>query len=196
MTWATFFAARDDLLQFFRFVYAETDCCVYEAYSRPDEKRREFPDCDSLAALSEFGAPGLHLALWSPSVGPEPRMRRIDFTPGAVPGHSHRFVTEGCSLITLLAGGVRDHSLEASQLGWWTEASALRKALPELQPEKVDWPKLTKLARQLRNQIERRLKATTASKKAVLPQAAEYARQGYILRDRRQPLVHFNLDAT
>ena len=195
MTWATFFAARDDQLQFFRFVYAETDCRVYEAYSRPDQPRREFPDTDSLDAMSELGAPGLHLALWSPSVGPIPRVRRIDFTPGAVPGHSHRFVTEGCSLITLLAGGVRDKTIEASQLGWWTEASALRKALPELLPDKVDWLQLTRLARRLRNQVERRLKATTVSRKPVLPRAAEYARLGYILRDRSQPLVQFNLDA-
>jgi hypothetical protein len=195
MTWATFFAAREDLLQFFHFVYAQTDCRVYEAYSRPDSPRREFQDCVSLEAISELGAPGLHLALWSPAVGPIPPVRRIDFKPGAVPGHTHRFVTEGCGLITLLAGGVREQALEASQLGWWTEASALRQALPELLPHKVDWPRYSRLARQLRNQIERRLKAATASRKPVLPRAAEYARQGYTLRDRTQPLVQFTLDA-
>jgi hypothetical protein len=36
VTWVSFFAARDDLVELIRFVYAETDCRVFEAYSLPD----------------------------------------------------------------------------------------------------------------------------------------------------------------
>lgn len=196
MTWTTFFAGRDDLMEFFRFVYADTDCQVFEAYSRPDQTRREFPDVASLAEVPELGlSPGPHLAVWSPGVGPAPVVRRIDFKPGAVPGHTHRFVTEGCGLVTLLCGGVRDRTLDATRMGWWTRASALNKAMPHLAPESVSWPVLAQLARKLRYHIERRLSRAVAGKRAVLPQATELARNGFRLRDGNQPLVEFTLDA-
>ncbi|MGH7637577.1 MAG: hypothetical protein ACREOK_07985, partial [Gemmatimonadaceae bacterium] len=102
MTWVKFFAGPDDLVDLMRFVYAETDCRVYEAYSVPDQKRREFSTLESIAPIFLRQAP--HLVLWSPSIGPPPTVKRVDFTRGAVPGHTHRYVTEGCSVLTLVCG--------------------------------------------------------------------------------------------
>ena len=195
MTRATFFAARDDLVDVFRFVYTETDCRVFETYSRFDEKRREFPDLEAIASLRELGeGTGLQLGLWSPASGPKPVERRVDLNPGAVPGHTHRYVTEGCSIITLQCGGVRLDTLEATHMVWWTKASALKKAHPELGAHSVDWPVLGGLARRIRAHIDRRLSRARANRLPVLGHAADLARQGVRLRSSAQPAAHFPLD--
>ena len=197
MTWTTFFAARDDLVALLRFVYTDTDCRLCEAYSVPDHAIREFRTLESVAALPELGIwpGGPHLSLWSPQVGASPAMRRIEFQPGAVPGHTHRFTLEGCALITLQCGGAGKDLLHATHLGWWTEASARAKANPSLGADRVDWSVLTALARRLRYHVERRLAVATAGRRAVLPHALALARAGLRLRDDRQPLADLVVDA-
>ena len=37
-----FYAARQDIVTLLEFVYGETDCRVFEAYSAPDSEPREF----------------------------------------------------------------------------------------------------------------------------------------------------------
>lgn len=181
MTWVTFFAGRSDLTDLMRFVYDETDCRVFEAYSRPDQERRDFPDLASFASLMRDESVE-QLALWSPSVGAPPVVRRITFTPGAVPGHTHRFVTEGCSLIWLQCGSLNERVLKATRLGWWTEASARRKANPELTPELVKWPELAALGRRLKSHITRNLSRATAGKQPVLQEALALSKKGVQLR--------------
>jgi len=196
MTWLTFFAGRSDLTDVMRFVYGETDCRVFEAYSEPDRERRDFPDLASFESLLQAGGTSIsQLALWSPSVGSPPVVRRITFTPGAVPGHTHRFATEGCSLIWLQCGSLQAGVLRASRLGWWTEASARRKANPELAPELVRWSELIILGRRLKSQITRHLSRATAGKRPVLQEACALAEQGIRLRDDTQPTADLVVDA-
>lgn len=191
MTWVKFLAAPEDLVEVMRFVYAETDCRVFEAYSIPDQRRREFATLESVVSLFENGSP--HLVLWSPSVGAPPVVRRVVFTPRAVPGHTHRYVTEGCSLITLLCGSQERGVLDASRFAWWTEASARRKADPSLAAEKVDWPALTAIGVRLRSQVCRILKRATAGNLPVLGHALSLARGGVRLRDPSQPMTKLEL---
>ena len=196
MTWVTFFAGRGDLLELLRFVYDETDCQVREAYSAPDCESRIFPSLESVAKLSELGSwpEGPPLALWSPQVGALPVVRRIDFKPGAIPGHTHRFVVEGCSLVTLQCGGVGKGMLHVSHLGWWTEVSARAKANPKLGADRVDWRALASLGRRLRYQVERRLAVGIAGRRAVLRDALAISQSGLGLHDDRQPLAVLSVD--
>jgi len=98
MTWAIFFAGRDDLLAVLEFVYAETDCQVREAYSAPDCDPREFPTLETIRALPELGSwpGGPHRALWSPTVSAPPVVQLVELRPNAASGHTHRFTVVGC----------------------------------------------------------------------------------------------------
>lgn len=191
MTWVTFFAGPNDLADLMRFVYTETDCRVYEAYSMPDQQRREFSTLDSVAPIFLTAAP--QLVLWSPSVGAPPMVRRVDFTRGAVPGHTHRYVTEGCSLVTLVCGAAGQDVLNASRLGWWTEASARRKADPSLSPERVNWAELAALGRRFRSHIVREMRRARAGDLPVLAQALSLTLEGARLRDPSQPTAKLDL---
>src|SRR5262249_38970479 len=132
---------------------------------------------------------------WSPQVGALPIVRRIDFKSGAVPGHTHRFVLEGCGLISLQCGGVSKDFLHVTHLGWWTEASARAKADPRLGANRVDWQALAALGRRLRYHVDRRLAVGRAGRRAVLPGALVLSQSGLRLHDDRQPLADLRVDA-
>jgi hypothetical protein len=196
MPWVTFFAAREDLVDVLRFAVDDAGCRLIEAYSRFDREPREFESAEALAALPELGTDTeLQLALWHPAAGPAPIRRRIELKPGAVPGHTHRYAVEGCALLTLQCGSVHGGVLTASSLGWWTEASARRKAAPSLGAERVDWTALSSLGRRLRYHLTRRLARGSAGGRPVLMEALGLARAGTRLRDPHQPSAELTLDA-
>lgn len=195
MPWISFFAGRDDLLALLHFA-AEASCRIFEVSPRFDQEPREFANAEAAAALPNLGVqPLLHLALWSPAVGPAPVTRRIELRPDAVPGHAYRITLEGCSLITLSCGGISDGMLVASALGWWTEAGARAKASPDLHADAVDWKQLASLGRRLRYHLTRRLSATVVERRPVLPAALAFARAGGVLRDPAAPTVEFRVAA-
>ena len=197
MPWVTFFGGRADLLDFLDFAYAEGGCQAFEAYSGFDRELRRFPAAASVAALQSLGTSpgGPHLALWAPAVSPSPAVRRITLKPGAVPGHSFRFTAEGAGLITLQCGGVADGPrVVASQLGWWTEASARAKAAPALRAADVDWAQLAALGRKLRAYLRRHASGVAADR-PVLPAAFALAEAGYPLHDPTAPTVRLTVVA-
>jgi hypothetical protein len=192
----TFFATRVDLLDVVRFAGDDCGCRVMEAYSRFDSELREFASAHALEDLEELGTSSeLQLALWHPASGPAPRHRRVDLRPGAVPGRTHRYTVEGCSVLTLQCGGIRGDVLTASSLGWWTEAGARAKAAAELGAADVNWPALTSLARRIRYHITRRLAHGSARGRPVLTSALELARRGARLKDPHQPAADLTLDS-
>lgn len=196
MPWVTFFASRDDLLSVVRFAVDDCGFRVIEAYSRFDSEPREFGSAAAVADLEELGTrDGPHLALWHSAAGPAPQHRRIELKPGAVPGHTHRYTVEGCSLVALQCGGVGGGILTASSLGWWTEAGARAKAAPGLGAADVNWPTLASLARRLRYHVTRRLACGSAGGRPVLAQALEIAQGGARLRDPHQPSADLTVDA-
>ena len=189
MPWVDFFAGRHDLLELLEFARAEAGCEILEGYSAFDSELRRFPDRASLESLHLLGAAptGPQLVLWSPLVGPAPRVRRITLAPGAVPGHGFRYTAEGCALVTLLCGGeAPDAVLHASHLGWWTEASARAKAAPELGAADVRWRELAALGRRIKAHVRRRATAT-AGGRPILPEARALVQRGLRLRDSTAP---------
>jgi hypothetical protein len=73
---------------------------VFERASQPDSDVREFRGADAVDAASEVA----FLMLYPVGAGPEPVMRRIELTPGAIPGAAYRHECDGWGLITLLFG--------------------------------------------------------------------------------------------
>lgn len=194
MPWITFFATPPDLLDVVETLVFAAGGRVYESYSRFDEPAREFASRAALGEVADREAlAGLQLGLWLPEVGPAPRVHRITLRPGAVAGHTHRFAVEGCSLLTLHCGGLRADVVEASSLGWWTEASARAKAAPELRADAVDWTRLSALGRRAQRLIRRDLARAMASGRPVLAGALREVQGGAAMRDPLAPAARFVL---
>ena len=138
-----FLANKDAIEAFFKFVFSETDCRVYETYSRFDCELRSFSSVDELSACFPLGVneaslgSAQHFALWSVSVMPAPMIRRIDLKK--VKSHSFRYAVEGCGLFSLLLGGMSEIGLSNSTLSYWSEAGARERCQVTPGPALVDW---------------------------------------------------------
>ena len=188
MPWTTFFATGDDLLILLDRLVFSAGGQAYETYSRFDQAPREFTDSGALSMLAaQRELDGLQLSLLLPGIGAPPRARRIELRPGAVPGHSHRFTVLGCSLLTLQCGRIREGVLEASSLGWWTEASARAKAAPELRADAVDWKRLATVGRRAQRLVRREFACASAGGRPILAGALQVVRDGASLRDPHAP---------
>ena len=144
--------------QFLSFVFASTDCRVYETYSEMDKELREFCSVSELASAFSLGVdPHGHgvaqqLSLWSPSVMPRPTVRRITLK---VPGHQFRFTIEGCGLFSLLLGGVHKTQITSTKLSYWAEAGAKQRCAVQPGPDEVDWAAYKKLGGVLSRQAKK-----------------------------------------
>ena len=102
-----FFAVRDDLLDLLGFIYSETDCVVYESYSRYDSELRQFISVQQLDAAFSIGddphgnGSAILLQLHSPSVAASPSIRRFRLS---VPGYSFPYCVESAGLMQLYLG--------------------------------------------------------------------------------------------
>jgi hypothetical protein len=144
------------------FVFDETDCQVFEAYSEIDQPARRFGSLDELAESFPIGVDrdGLgyaqQLLLWSPKVMPAPAIKTINLKK---PGGRKRQKVEGCGLFTLHLGGEHDGGLTESQLGYWTEAGARQRCSALPGPDTVDWAAHKILAGRLKYHVIKRVKA-------------------------------------
>jgi hypothetical protein len=188
--WVRFFAARQDLLDFLAFAFAEPGLQVLEVDSEFDRELRRFSNQGALAALPALGLDplgdgfALQFALWTPAVMKFPRVRRIDLRPGAVPGHTFRFTIESAGLIVLQCGGRHDGILTTSKLGWFTEAGARKRAADAVQPGAVDWTEHRRLTSRLRYHLTERVAVARVPSRVILAEALQLHRAGVVLKDR------------
>ena len=190
MPWVRFFAARQDLLEFLDFAFAEPGLQLLEVDSDFDQELRRFSDRDALAALPALGLDprgdgfAHQFALWTPTVMKFPRVRRIDLKPGAVAGRTFRFTIESAGLIVLQCGGRHDGILTTSKLGWFTEAGARKRAADALDPDAVDWTAHRRLTSRLRYHLTQRVAVARVPSRVILAEALQLHRAGVILKDR------------
>ena len=182
-----FYAVDTDASAILDFVVRELRCRVYDAYSRHDAPVAEYPDADSVIAA--YPAPPsnaarfIHLKLWRPDFGGQIQARRIDFQPGAVPGHSFWNVGEGWGLIDLQIARRQDTGLGPSSIAVNSEARArlwedtLGGRLGS--PLAWDWRVVASTMRRLQYQIGKRLAVGKHGSRPVLP-GADVARNSGI----------------
>ena len=187
-----FYAAAEDARAVLDYVFEATDCRIYEAYSAYDCTLREFTSRAAVDQAFRLGedphatGAAVFLQLWSPHTGGEPRIERIDFRAGAVPGHTHRYALGGWGLLQLQFGGVAGHTLTASRLAQNSEARAAKwkdTYMEKLGPIHAwNWPRVASLARKLQSHI-RRQSVDRFGTRPVLPVAAELRQSGFSLRE-------------
>jgi hypothetical protein len=189
MAQTTFYAARSDEIDVLRFVFDDTDCHVYEAYSRPDHELRRFASLADLRNALDLGGDRppktgmILLDLWSPATRGEPTVRRYDIK---VRDASFRYEIGGWGLFRLQLGGSDNgvigdswfsHNSEKRAHKWGSEA--FRHLAP---PDAWDWDAVTKLGRRVIYHVRNRLAVARAGSAAVLAAADELRRAGWTLR--------------
>ena len=142
MPWHKARLSKGAIYQFLSFIFTDTDCRIFETYSQHDTPLRSFTGVDEVEAAFDLGT-DLHgngvaqkFALWSPTVMPEPTIRRIEL---AMRGHSHRYVAEGCGLFHLHLGGSCHDLTTESLIGSWTERGARQRCAVSPGPDDTDW---------------------------------------------------------
>jgi hypothetical protein len=178
-----FFAVRDDMLALLSFVYSETDCVVFESYSRYDAELRQFASVQQLDAAYPVGSDphghghAITLQLHSPSVAAAPHVKRISLS---VPGHNFRYCVESAGLMQLYLGGACDGFISQSHFGHWNEAGARQRCL--FPATEVNWVLHRSLSGRIQRHIKNRLSHTKVQARYVLAHAFSALQSGKIAR--------------
>jgi hypothetical protein len=188
MAQATFYAARSDEIDVLRFVFEETDCSVYEAYSRPDHELRRFASLSDVRNAFNLGSdrPGetrmILLSLWSPATRGEVTVTRYGLRPKDA---AFRYEIGGWGLFRLQFGGSGDGVIGDSWFAHNSEKRARKwgEAYTDLQPPDAwDWDAVTKLGRRVIYHLRNRLAVAKAGSADVLSAADELRQTGWTLR--------------
>lgn len=152
---AIFHIDAANLANWLEHVYARTDCVIYETYSRVDAELRIFPSPTTLLAACPIDPPSYspityQLSLWSPTVMPEPHVKRIELKV-----HNFRFSVQGCGLYSLLIGAANSDGIRKCEFSYWSEAGAHQRCAVEPGPSTVDWVFHKRLGASLARQAKR-----------------------------------------
>lgn len=178
-----FFAVRDDLLALLTFLYSETDCVVFESYSRCDEELRQFTSIAEIDAAYPIGEdpPGnghaITLQLHSPSVAAPPHIKRFSLK---VSGHSFRYCVESAGLMQLYLGGACDGFITQSHFGHWNETGARQRCI--FPADEVDWARQRSLSGKIQRHIKNHLSHAKIQSRYVLAHAFSAMQSGKIAR--------------
>ena len=81
-----FYAVREDMINLLEFIYAETDCRVFESYSKFDQNLQEFASTEQLLSAYDIGQDphgngyAVLLQLWSPESAGDERVVSLAIT--------------------------------------------------------------------------------------------------------------------
>lgn len=178
-----FFAVRDDMIALLSFIYSETDCLVFESYSRYDTELRQFTSIVQLDAAYPIGddphgnGHAILLQLHSPSVAAQPHIKRFDLS---VPGHSFRYCVESAGLMQLYFGGSFGGFISQSHFGHWSEAGARQRCI--FPADEVNWALQRSLSVKIQRQIKSRLSVAKFQSRYIMANAFSDLQSGRIAR--------------
>lgn len=178
-----FFAVRDDMLSLLSFIYSETDCMVFESYSRYDTELRQFTSIAQLDAAYPIGDDphgkgyAILLQLHSPSVAAPPKITRFSLS---VRGYSFRYCVESAGLMQLYFGGASGNFISQSHFGHWNEAGAKQRCIFPL--GEVNWVLQRTLSGKIQRQIKNRSSSAKFQSRYVMAHAFSDLQRGSIAR--------------
>ena len=166
-----FFALRTDIESILRFVYEETDCRVFESYSRPGHELREFPSFSDLlnsdVLASHHGR--YLLRLLSRSIGCEPIIRQHTLKKT---GQSRQSII-GPGLYQIGESGrldIQNDALKWSIFSHYNEAGA-KNVYGEEQTQDIDWKRMRRISGQIQRHIKNKLAVASVGSRPVLADA-------------------------
>ena len=170
-----FFALRSDIERVLAFVFDQTDCRVFEAYSRPGHKLREFENLSDLreSDFLEANHGRYFVRLLSRSVGVDPIIREFTLTKTG----QFRQEVNSPGMFQIVEGHLIDTENDAlswSTFGHWNEAGAKQRSnYPDDLLEAVDWKTMRRISGQIQRHIKNKLAVAKIRTRPVLPAAFE-----------------------
>jgi hypothetical protein len=151
---ATAHADAKSIAKWLANVFAQTDCVIYETYSRPNAEASRFSSLPSLLAAYPLDARDTvsgtyQFSLWSPTVMPEPRVKRIELKD-----LTFRYTVQGCGLYSLLVSAEDGSGLRSCEFSYWSEAGACQRCAVEPGPSSVNWTAHKRLGASLARQFK------------------------------------------
>jgi hypothetical protein len=178
-----FYALAQDSARVLEFIFAQPGWVLYELASRPDQTTRVFRSTGAVLEAFRVGEIETHFQLYAPEMRGRVLHTRIDFRPGAVPGASHRFATEGWGLIQVYFGALKkEGTLTPSHTNHnrHTRANAWAPHTPALgDPDDWDWPAVVRTSGRLVRFIKR-ISAGKEGSRPVLPSAHAAIAEGRV----------------
>lgn len=176
-----FYALDEDFALILDFVFRQDGWELHELSSAPDHLVRVFRSTREVLEGCDVGRSSVCLQLYSPEMAGRPLHRRIEFTPGTVPGATHRFSTEGWGLVQLYFGFLRNgeglthsqtnHNSAVRARKWAPHGSALGS------PEEWDWAGVGRVSGRLVRFIQRH-RVVKHGTRPVLPGAHRAVQAG------------------
>lgn len=176
-----FYALDDDFALVLDFVFSQDEWELHELSSEANHVVRVFRSTREVLGGCALGRGLSCFQIYSPEMAGQPLHRRIDFKPGAVPGATHRFSTEGWGLVQLYFGFMRtgdgltpshtNHNSVVRAKSW----SPLRSELGS--PDEWDWAGVARVSGRLVRFLQKQRAARHGSR-PVLPGADRAVRAG------------------
>jgi len=176
-----FYAVAADFDAVLEYVFAKSECRVFESYSAFDSELIEFSSADMLKEKFRIGqctsdTPSTLLQLVVPGASTFYRIRRIDLLPEKCRGHTFRYTIEGWGLIQLYLGGIGPRGVVASHTNHNSEARARawQATCPEMESTGAwDWTQVTAVSSAFNRYIRNKLAVNKLGSRPVLPAAQE-----------------------
>jgi hypothetical protein len=174
-----FFAVREDMFALLSFIYSQTDCVVFESYSRYDTELRRFESVEQIDSAFPIGidphgnGAAITLQLHSPSVAATPHIKRISLK---MPRHSFRYCVEGAGLMQLNLGGAYNKFISPSHFGHWNEAGARQRCI--FPADEVNWSLHSSLSGKIQRHIKNHLSHAKVQSRYVLAHALSAIQSG------------------
>lgn len=180
-----FYALDGDFALVLDFVFRQDEWELHELSSEHDHSVRVFRSTRDVLAGCALGRGLCCFQLYSPEMAGRPIHRRIDLKPGAVPGATHRFSTEGWGLVQLYFGFMRpgaglthshtNHNSLVRAEAWSPHRSELGS------PDEWDWAGVARVSGRLVRFI-RKQGVAKFGPRPVLPGADRAVRAGASLQ--------------
>ncbi len=170
-----FFAVTSDIELVLDFIFEQTDCRVFEAYSRPAHRLREF---SSLAELQtsdvlEVNHGRYFLRMIPRGVGTEPKVRTFKLKKTG----QKRSEINAPAMFQIVQGGPakpRSQAIVTSTFSHWNEAGARQRSLyPNWLLARTDWKYMRRVSGRIHRHIKNKLAVAKVGFQPVLPGAFE-----------------------
>lgn len=166
-----FFALRKDIESVVEYIFDETDCRVFEAYSRPGHELREFNNLEALRDSDHLEANHgrYFIRVISRSVNCDPIFNEFTLTKTG----QKRFDVEAPPMFQITQGHTLDDAdgaLYWSVYSHWNEAGAKERSYyPDEVLDAVDWKAVRKVSGRIYRFIKNKLAVANVGPRPVLP---------------------------
>ena len=175
-----FYGLREDQEDLIDFLLSGTDCSIHQMHSELGQRPRVFTSVDEVLDDYDAATGLLLLNLYSPSMGGEFIIRRIDLNVRRFGIGAHRYEAHGWGAIQFYLGKIHEGRLQCSHTNHNTEKRAQNRAAVYRHlgsPDSWNW----RVVRQISSRINRYIRKLAVAKEgssSILPSANAWLREG------------------